>query len=349
MSAMGMKAIDGSAGEGGGQVLRTCLSLSLVTGQSFRIENIRKNRKQPGLRAQHLSSIELAAKIGDADVDGAKLNSTNISFSPKTIRAGNYKCIIGTAGSTSLVLQSVFLPLGITDRSSSISITGGTHVPWSPTFDYLNQNWTPFINNIGIQISVNLVRAGFYPQGGGQIQATIRPRRELSGINITQRGNLKRVRGISAVSNLDRRIAERQRAQVLRRIGDKVQIDDIRILNLPSKFKGTTICLICEFENSHCCYCAVGALGKPAERVADEVIDKIVYFMTTDAVVDEYLADQLLLPLSLAKSDSQFITPRISSHLITNANIIQRFLPAQITIDGQISGQGTIFIDPGST
>jgi RNA 3'-terminal phosphate cyclase (ATP) len=346
---MGMNVIDGSVGEGGGQILRTCLSLSLITGQPFRIKNIRKNRKRPGLRAQHLSSIELAAKIGDADVKGAKLNSPEITFTPRAIRAGDYRCTIGTAGSTSLVLQSVFLPLGLVDKSSSISITGGTHVPWSPTFDYLHQNWTPFLNNIGFQISVNLVRAGFYPQGGGQIQATIRPLRELSGIKITQRGNLKQIRGISAVSNLDRRIAERQRAQVLRRIGDKFLLNDIRIQDLPSKFKGTSLSLICEFENSHCCYCALGALGKPAERVADEVIDKIEYFMTTDAVVDEYMADQLLLPLSIAKSDSQYITPVITRHLITNADIISRFLPAQITIDGEIGDQGTIFVVPGST
>lgn len=346
---MSLKIIDGSIGEGGGQVLRTCLSLSLVTGQPFRIENIRKNRRHPGLRAQHLSSIALAARIGDAEVAGMDLNSKTITFSPKKILAGEYQSIIGTAGSTSLVLQTILLPLSLADDRSSITISGGTHVPWSPTFDYLEQNFLPFINRIGFQITLYLESAGFFPQGEGKIHVKIQPTRDFSGINITQRGRLIQIRGISAVANLDRSIAERQRAQVVRHIGDKFLLNDIRIKNLRSKFKGTTICLICEFENSQCCYSALGELGKPAEKVADEVVAKILSFMKTDGVMDEYLADQLLIPLAVAKSSSCFLTPRVTRHLMTNAKIISMFLPAQILIKGQIGAPGTVTINPGST
>ena len=162
-----MKIVNGSIGEGGGQVLRTCLSLSLITGQAFHISNIRSGRPRPGLRAQHLSAVQLAAKIGIADVDGAELNSTSISFAPKTIQSGQYQCDIGTAGSTSLVLQTIFLPLSMGDTASSISISGGTHVPWSPSFDFMVQQWLWYLKKIGVDISLKLELAGFYTHGGG--------------------------------------------------------------------------------------------------------------------------------------------------------------------------------------
>lgn len=342
-----MITIDGSQGEGGGQVLRSCLSLSLLTGQPFSIQNIRQNRERPGLRPQHLCAVELAAEIGQADVKGAELNSTSLTFSPTIVKSGVFKSSVGTAGSTSLVLQTVLLPLSLTGESSSITISGGTHVPWSPTFDYLDKNFLPFLRQIGFQSTIDLVSAGYYPQGGGRIQAKIHPVPEINGIELTDRGRLIQVRGVSAASNLDRRIAERQRDQVLRRIGRSYPLNDIRVKSLVSKFKGTTICLICDFENSQCCYTALGKLGKPAEKVADEVIDKILSFMNTDGVLDEYLADQILLHLSTAKSSSFFITPKITRHLITNAEVISIFLPAQISIDGQLGEQGHVTIIPG--
>ena len=337
--------VDGSIGEGGGQVLRTCLSLSLITNTAFYISNIRAGRKKPGLSAQHLKSVEAAARIGKASVEGAHLRSTSLFFSPDKIEAGNFKIEIGTAGSTSLLLQSICIPLCLANANSNITITGGTHVPWSPSFDYLKHNWSTFLNKFGYDVSLDLQTAGFYPQGGGQIVANIRPSKSINSLNLTERGKLIQIRGYSAVANLNRKIAVRQRQQVLRRIGYRYKLNDIRIIDLDARNKGTTICLIGEFEHSQCCYFALGELGKPAEKVADEAVDQMEKFLATDAAIDEFLADQILLPLSLADNKSTFTTAKITNHLITNAKVIEQFLPVTINIRGTLNTLGLVTIE----
>jgi RNA 3'-terminal phosphate cyclase (ATP) len=341
-----MLSIDGGMGEGGGQVLRTSLALSLISGKEFVLNNIRQGRKKPGLRAQHLNAVRLAAQIGNAKVYGAEIGSERISFSPGTVRSGKYSSDIGTAGSTSLVLQTVFLPLSFADSPSKLNIIGGTHVPFAPTFDFLKFHWLNFLSKMGFEISINLEKAGFFPKGGGQIRATINPIKGISGISLTHPGSLKQIYGISAVANLDRRIAERQRNTIVRLLGHKYPLNDIRIIQQPSQFKGTTICLVCDFEFSQSCYTSLGKPGKPAEEVAREVCEKIDKFMSTNAVIDEYLADQLLLPLSISETDSFFSTSRITNHLHTNADVIQLFTSAKIEILGSIGSPGTISIKP---
>lgn len=340
--------IDGSIGEGGGQILRTCLSLSLITTTAFHISNIRAGRKKPGLSAQHLKAVEAATRIGKASVEGAHLRSTSLIFSPRKINPGNFKIEIGTAGSTCLVLQSICIPLCLADANSKITVTGGTHVRWSPSFDYLKHNWSAFINKIGYDVSLDLQSAGFYPQGGGQIVANIRPSKSINPLNLTERGSLIQIRGYSSVANLNRKIAVRQRQQVLRRLGDRYKLNDIRIIELDARTKGTTICLIGEFEHSQCCYFALGELGKPAEKVADEVVDQIEKFLATDAAIDEFLADQILLPLSLAENKSTFTTAKITNHLITNAKVIEQFLPVSININGALNSPGLVTIEPNA-
>lgn len=339
-----MKNIDGAIGEGGGQVLRTCLALSIVTGQGFNIQNIRAGRKNPGLRPQHLSALKLAADISNAKVGGAVIGSTQVSFSPQSAQAGKYKLDIGTAGSTLLVLQTIYLPLCLLERPSSFSISGGTHVPYAPSFDYIDQHWSYYMKRIGIEINCELSLAGFYPRGGGRILVNVTPVESIKPLNINQRGDLKQIRGISAVSNLERRIAERQRERVINRLGSKYPLNDIRIKQIPSKYKGTTLFLVCEFDNSQSCYFSLGALGKPAEQVADEVCDKIENFLSTDSALDEYLADQLLLPLSFANGNSTFSIAKVTSHLLTNAQVIQEFMPIDISITGKIGKPGMIKI-----
>jgi RNA 3'-terminal phosphate cyclase (ATP) len=343
-----MILIDGAIGAGGGQVLRSCLTLSVVTGQSFTIKNIRARRKNPGLRAQHLSAVQLVGVISNASVKGAELGSTNLSFSPLANQPGKYQREIGTAGSTSLVLQTVYLPLSLLDHPSTITISGGTHVPMAPSFDFVNQHWLYYIKKMGFDISLEIIRAGFYPKGGGRIQGSIHPINLIKPLNLQQRGSLKQIWGVSAVANLERGIAKRQRERVLRRLGGKFPLNDIRIMHFPSKSKGTTLYLICEFEHSQCCYFSLGAKGKPAEQVADEVCEKIEDFLSTDATIDEYLADQLLLPLSFASGNSTFSTARITDHLVTNAEVIRKFLPANITISGKTGTPGNIIITPPS-
>ena len=338
--------IDGSQGEGGGQVLRSALTLSLVTGKKLEITNIRARRSRPGLRPQHLKAVEAAAAIGRASVEGANLGSTSLVFMPGTIQPGHYQIDIGTAGSTSLILQTIFLPLSLNHGLSKVMITGGTHVPMSPCYHYIDQQWLAFMRQIGFDAQLILLLAGFYPQGGGRLAAEIHPCGAIKPLQLTERGGLKQIRGISAVANLDRKIAERQRDQILRRLGDHYRLNDIRIVHLPSHSKGTMLLLVAEFEYSQCCYFALGELGKPAERVADEVVDSLLTFLETGAALDQYLADQLLLPLAFADGPSTLRTSKITNHLITNAQVLRAFLPVSVEISGEIGQPGTVRIDP---
>jgi RNA 3'-terminal phosphate cyclase (ATP) len=341
-----MITIDGRMGEGGGQILRTCLSLSLISGLPFRIRKIRSGRSSPGLAAQHLNAVLLAQEIGHAQVEGAKLGSTDLTFAPRNILGGVFHRDIGTAGSTSLVIQALYLPLSYAKRGSRISLTGGTHVPYAPTYDWLNFQWLKYSKLIGFDIALDFKLAGFYPRGGGQVIAEIKPASNIRGINISDRGSLNQIRGVSVVANLDRKIAERQRQQVIRRLGSKFPLNDIRIKQLPSKNKGSSITLICEFENSQCCYSSLGAPGKPSEVVADEVCDLVETCISSQAAIDEYLGDQLLLPLSLAGTGSTYSTVKITEHILTNADVIKTFINPTISITGNTGSQGSITIIP---
>ena len=345
--------IDGSIGEGGGQVLRSCLTLSMITGRSFHITSIRRNRKKPGLMAQHLLAVDAAKTICAAQVEGASLNSTELVFIPSEIRSGRYKFHIGTAGSTSLVLQTVFLPLSRAKSASSIRITGGTHVPWSPCFHYLEMHWLPYLHQIGFDAHISLEKAGFYPQGRGQISAMIRPVGVIAPLTLIHRGKLQRIEGISAVANLNIGIAERQKRQARLRLLNLLPNSPppdirIRITQLSSLVKGTCLLLKGDFEGGSGCFFGLGEIGKPAERVADEAVNALQSFMEADGAVDQYLADQLMLPLSLASGISRINPSLISSHLLTNAAVVEAFLPGSIQVQGQPGGPGSIIITPQS-
>lgn len=333
---------------GGGQILRSALALSLLTGQELHITNIRLGRPKPGLMAQHLQSVDAAAAVGKAEVRGAALHSQQLFFRPTGVRSGRYKFEIGTAGATSLVLQTIFLPLSRAESASTVIISGGTHVNWSPSFHYLELNWLPYLKEMGFDLRLSLDQAGFYPEGGGRITATIRPAQAISPLHITERGKLLRIRGISAVANLDQSIADRQKRQALRRLEGLAPGVEVKIKTeqLPAPFKGTLLLLLAEFEGSHCCYDALGAKGKPAEAVADEAVDGLAAFLQTDGAIDERLADQLLLPLSQASGPSEIRTSRVTDHLLTNAAVIRAFLPVQIDIQGLLGEPALVRIIP---
>jgi RNA 3'-terminal phosphate cyclase (ATP) len=341
-----MIEIDGSQGEGGGQVLRTALSLSLLTQEEVKIINIRAGRSKPGLRPQHLEAVEAAAAIGRARASGAHPDSTALTFRPAGIHPGGYQFDIGTAGATTLVLQTICLPLAMAGAKSSVTITGGTHVKWSPCYHYLELQWLPFMRRMGCQADLNMELAGYYPQGDGRMHATIYPGERIEPLELTERGQLKQIRGLSAISNLPRHIAKRQREQVLRRIGDRYYLSDIRLAELPSRFKGTLLLLLAEFEHSQVCYFSLGELGKPAERVADEAVDALEEFLSTDGAIDQYLADQVLLPLAFAHGPTRLRTSKITRHLITNAAVLRSFLPVQINIEGNLGEPGLVTIKP---
>ena len=337
-------SIDGSLGEGGGQVLRTSLTLALITGRPFTLNNIRQRRAKPGLLAQHLKAVEAAREVGKANVEGARLGSQSLVFEPTGLYPGDFHFDIGTAGSTSLVLQTILPPLSFAAASSAVTLIGGTHVPWSPCFHFLDLHWLHYMRKIGFDIRLELVTAGFYPRGGGHVLATVRPISRLSPLCLTNRGPLKTIRGMSAVANLDLSVAERQKVQTLKRLSNIPTPAEIDIIRLSSPSKGTLLLLLAEFENSQCCFYGLGALGKPAERVADEAVDEFLGFVASDGAIDHYLSDQLLLPLALASGLSEIRTSKVTQHLITNAEVIKMFLPGIIEIDGQIGQPGSIRI-----
>lgn len=348
---MSLLTIDGSQGEGGGQVLRTSLALSIICQQPVRIINIRAKRSQPGLKAQHLKAVDAAAAVSKAEVTGAALHAHEITFFPRDIRSGRYRLEIGTAGAASLVLQTVLIPLSLASSASSVSISGGTHVPWSPCSHYLEAQWLPWVKQIGFDSALVLDKAGFYPQGGGRITASIRPTTGLKPLHLTQRGKLLRIHGFSGVANLPISIAERQKRQAVLRLQTipwpAQPALNIKLLNLNSPAKGTFISLTAEFEGGRACFTSLGELGKPAERVADQAVNDLLKFLETGAAIDRYLADQLLLPLSLAPGVSSLHTESITQHLLTNAQIIQMLLNVKISIAGELNQPGWVTIEPG--
>jgi RNA 3'-terminal phosphate cyclase (ATP) len=341
-----MLLIDGSMGEGGGQVLRTSLSLSVLTGQGVHITNIRAGRAKPGLQPQHLTAVQAAAAVCSGQVRGAAVNSQQLFFEPGPVHASRYRFDIRTAGSAPLVLQTLALPLAKAADSSTLTITGGTHVPFSPSYHYLERQWLPIMQSLGFWMRLKLEKAGFYPEGGGEIQVHLRPAQVILPLERMERGKLLRIRGISAAANLKDEIIKRQKLQALRRLQPICADTKIESVEMVSPGKGTLLLLQAEFEQSTCCYFSLGAPGKRAEQVADEAADQLEMFLATDGTLDEYMADQLILPLTFANGPSRFRTARITRHLLTQAELIPLFLPAQITVEGAEGQPGTVAISP---
>lgn len=340
--------VDGSFGEGGGQILRTSLSLSAVTGRPFTITKIRANRKPPGLRPQHLVSVTSAARICAARLSGATIGSEEVAFDPGPVQPGSFRFDVGTAGSCALVLQTLFYPLSLAGGESTVTITGGTHVPMSPCYHYLEMLWLPALRRVGFDAELEMHKAGFYPQGGGELRVAVHPAASLQSVHMDIRGALKSIRGISAIANLPLHIAERQRARALERLRSKRLNAHIEILQMPSPGKGTMLLLLAEFENATACHFALGAIGKRAEKVADEACEKFFAFLSSNAAVESHLADQLLIPLALAPGESSFTTSQITQHLVTNAAIIQKFINAEILIEGELGHPGMVKVRHGS-
>jgi RNA 3'-phosphate cyclase len=339
-----MIEIDGSYGEGGGQVLRSALTLSLLTGCAFRLVNIRARRPKPGLRPQHLKAVEAAAAISGARVENARVGAVELRFEPRGLRAGRYRFAIGTAGSAPLVLQTVALPLSRCGAPSTLSITGGTHVPWSPSFHYLAWQWQPFLKRLGVPLDLELLKTGFYPKGGGEIRAVIHPAGPPRSLTLLKRGPLTALRCLSLVSNLDLSIARRQADRLADRLGVCTLPLERETTVLPGPGKGSALIVLASFKQSSICCGALGSPGKPAETVADETADVLLGLLSDGSVMDTHLADQLLLPLALAPGISRLQAPRISNHLLTNAWVIGRFLPAVMNISGPPDRPGLITV-----
>ncbi len=340
----GMIQIDGSYGEGGGQILRTALALSAVLKKPFTLYNIRCKRRIPGLQAQHVAAVEALARIAEAQIDGVRFGSQEITFIPQKIHSGEYRFEIRTAGSVILLLQAIFLPLCLSKGISDITLIGGTHVQWSPSFHYLSEVFLPTLKGLGISAVAAIERWGFYPKGGGRIRLKINPVRELKPISFIDRGSLKMIRGLSAISNLPRHVAERQKEQALKRIqgelhigGEIVVLDDVH-----SDGPGSFLFLLAEYQRALAGFSSLGLKGKPAERVADEAVDSLKDYLESDGCVDPYLTDQIVPFMALAKGNSSITTMRITQHLLTNLWVIQHFLNITISREGEIGEKGRV-------
>jgi RNA 3'-terminal phosphate cyclase (ATP) len=318
--------IDGSYGEGGGQILRTAVALSAVTGTPVEIEHIRKGRQNPGLSAQHVKAVEGLAGICNAQVTGCQLKSTSLGFTPGKIRGGDYEIDIGTAGSISLFFQCLMPALMHAPGTVRIKITGGTDVQWSPSIDYLRFVMLEAIRKMGYECDINLLTRGYYPRGGGCIEAIINPS-SLNQIDFDA-NKCSHVEGISHSSGLPAHVAQRQAAsagKVLREQGYESRILT-EVNEHPSTGSGITLW----------CGAAGGiALGKPglkAEKVGEFAANAIIDELRSGAGVDEFLADQLIPYIALAGGGS-FTTRLISLHTKTNIWVTEQFLPVKFKIE----------------
>ena len=338
-----MLTIDGSFGEGGGQILRSSLALSMITGTPFRIENIRANRDPPGLGRQHLTSVTSAAQVCGAAVDGAELRSKELTFRPGRVTPGDYTFSIGSAGSTTLVLQTVLLALLVGDHGSTLTLEGGTHNPFAPPLDFLDKAFLPLINRMGPRVETALEQPGFAPRGGGRLIATVRPAKALKPFNLLERGPVMRRLAKAVVAGLPRTIAERELAVVRERLG--WSRDEGEVVELPEAFGPGNIVTL-EVESKHVTevFTGVGTRGVRAEQVAATAAAAAARYLAADVPVGDCLADQLLLPLALAGGGS-YQTLALTRHAETNIAVIQKFLDVRVTT--REAGPDAVVIEVG--
>ena len=326
-----MLTIDGSMGEGGGQVLRSALALSVITGTPFRIQNIRANRDRPGLRRQHLTAVNAAARICGGTVDGAEVGSRGLTFRPGTLTPGDYHFDIGSAGSTTLVLQTVLPPLLRAGGPSTLVLEGGTHNPGGPPADFLERAFLPVIRRMGPRVHLAVERPGFAPAGGGRLIVTVEPAPTLARVDLNDRGTVRRRHARAVVAGLPVSIAERELKVVAERTGWSP--DELSVQQLPDAY-GPGNVLLLEIESEHVTevFSAVGRRGVRAERLAQTAADEASRYLAAGVPVGDCLADQLLLPFALARGGS-YRTLRLTRHSETNIAVIRLFLDVPIAAE----------------
>ena len=336
-----MLTIDGSRGEGGGQIFRSSLALSLVSGTPVRIEKIRAGRAKPGLMRQHLTALEAAAAVGGAEVEGAAIGAGEIVFRPARLRGGAYRFAVGTAGSTGLVLQTVLLPLLTAAEPSTLTLEGGTHNPHAPPFDFVAEAFLPLLRRMGAGVDARLERAGFYPAGGGRLVVEIAGGRPLMPLALPARGDTRRRRARALVSRLARQIGDRELAVVRSRLGWSDGELETVVLSEESAGPGNALLLQIESEHVTEVFTGFGAVGVRAEAVAEKAVDEVRRYSAADVPVGPYLADQLLLPLALSRGGS-FRTLPLSRHAKTNIEVIRQFLGTSFEINGDRTVEVTV-------
>jgi len=335
-----MLSVDGSYGEGGGQILRTALSLAALTGVPVRIERIRAGRPKPGLRPQHLTAVQAMARVSQAEVTGARLGSQELTFRPCTLQGGHYLFDVaettGSAGAVTLIAQALLPPLLKAESPATVILQGGTHVPWSPPAQYLSHVFLPALALMGAEVKMTLERWGWYPQGGGEVHLIISPVRALAGVEWRTPTEPLTFRALSAAAKLPAHVARRQAARLTARLGDKMPVS---IIPASGQNPGSLVFL----WGPKVGFAALGARGKPAEQVADDAAEAYLAFRKSGVALDRHLADQMLIYLALAKGPSTFTTEAVTSHLLTNVWAIEQFLGPTFEVKGGLGERGEVF------
>lgn len=340
-------ALDGAAGEGGGQILRTALSLSAATGQGFEITRIRANRTRPGLRPQHVAAVRAMALVCNARVGGVFDGSPDLRFEPGPIAAGDFRFEIGTAGSVSLVLQTVLPALALAPGPSRVAVTGGTHVPASPSFHFVAGPWAACVRQLGFHFRLHLERAGFYPPGGGEVQAQVEPMPlRAEPFAMEERGALLAIRGLSGAARMKSPVAERQRDAARERLWEERRLEaSWETLALNASSPGAFLMLEAMFDNGHGAFSLLAEGGQRPEALGDRAARMLLRFLEGESAADPFLADQLAVPLAVAGCGGRVSTSAVTRHLETVAEVLTAFgVPARVW--GRLAGAGGLEVDP---
>jgi len=352
--------IDGSTGEGGGQILRTSLALSCITGKSLHIENIRAARRNPGLAKQHLAAVQAACQISGAKCHGAVISSKVLDFQPGTVQSGEFHFDIGSAGSATLVIQTILPVLFLADKPSSVTVTGGTHNPWSPPFDFLCETFLPAIATAGFQANGRIIKYGFFPAGGGKITFDIQPwqKRSNQALNLCESIKDPQIYARIYTAKLPAHIAQRQEKLLLQ---SELNIQNIEHIDVTDSVgPGNCVMIRLSSPSRTTVFTAFGMKGKPSEEVIGEVIKLATDFLGSSAAIDRFLADQLLIYMALPtfagtipafagmtspprerglllrkQGAGCYTTNELSTHLQTNMEIIKKFLPVEFIVNEQ--------------
>ena len=343
--AGGHVSIDGSFGEGGGSILRTALGLSAVTGRPVSMGNIRQNRPRPGLAAQHLTGLRALAKLYNARTEGAELGSGDVKFVPREAATGGINVDVGTAGSISLMLQALMIPLPFAGREMKLTLSGGTHVPWSPTIDYLSNVTIPILSRMGYSCSIEMRSPGYYPKGGGRATFATSPIRALRGLSLEDFGELREVRGISRASNLPDHVARRQ-ASSAAAVLSPLHAAEIGVSIERALCPGSAITLWATTSTG--CRLGASALGKrgrPAEEVGRGAGEEIKSYISDGAPLDPYLLDQIIPYAALAEGRTILRGVKLTNHAKTNIHVVRKFVDCEIEVEGALDGPCRLVID----
>lgn len=348
-------ALDGSAGEGGGQILRTALSLSAVTGRAFDVSRVRAARPKPGLRPQHREAARAVAALCDGELEGAEVGSSSLSLRPrKRASPGTYAFDVGTAGSTPLLFHTVCWPLALAGGPSTLTLRGGTHQDHAPSFHHLALVWAPAVARLGFRFSLELGAAGFYPEGGGEFTARVDPAQAMPPLDLGHRGNLVEVEVVSMVCGLGYEVAERQADAALRCLRELGIAAQAQRVPMPSRAsRGGHVLVVATFERVRSGHGAVSARERSPEQLAEAAAQDFARHLSARGAVDPRLGDQILLPAALVAAglvrrppgvaiDTRYTVSEVTGHLLTNAGVIRRFLDVDLEVDGALGEEGEV-------